>query len=48
MSYNHRLTKDGLVSSDNIQAHGAEQTEPMEHSDSTWKDGLQRDENDNI
>ena len=48
MSYNHRLNKDGSVSSDNIQAHSAEQTETMEHSDSTWKDGLQRDENDNI
>ena len=48
MSYNHRLNKDGSVSSDNIQAHSAEQTEIMEHSDSTWKDGLQRDENDNI
>ncbi|WP_413519382.1 acyl-CoA dehydrogenase [Psychrobacter glacincola] len=48
MSYNHRLNKDGSVSSDNIQAHSAEQTQIMEHSDSTWKDGLQRDENDNI
>lgn len=48
MSYNHRLNKDGSVSSDNVQANSAEQTESMKHTDSTWKDGLQRDENDNI
>ena len=48
MSYNHRLNKDGSVSSDNVQANSAEQTELMKHTDSTWKDGLQHDENDNI
>ena len=48
MSYNHRLNKDGSVSSDNVQANSAEQTESLKHTDSTWKDGLQRNENDNI
>ena len=48
MSYNHRLNKDGSVSSDNVQANSTEQAEPMKHSDSTWKDGLQRDENGKI
>jgi acyl-CoA dehydrogenase len=45
MSYNHRLNKDGSVSPDNIQTNSAEQTE---HDNPSWKEGVHRDENDNV
>ena len=45
MSYNHRLNKDKVASPDNGQDDQAPQTESI---DFKWKDGLRRDENDNV
>ena len=45
MSYNHRLNKDKFASTSSEQDNHEQQTGT---SDPIWKDGLRRDENDNV